>query len=390
MRTLKTRFQNNIKNIDFFNNLNSNSSKSKGLNLFNKLISKNFTVSNLNLSMKENNMFSNPNQKLGRKLIFYYNKIEYQTSLSADVDISLKEFLTIFANQYNFNNKNSEKKTYQDYQMFKNSRYAPNDFLITRVETNRDELSPLTLVDFDITYENFSARNITTYTNSIDAHSNKLQVYLNSFLDKTKITICNVDHIFSMIKNNPNYYLKNSNGLHQLAASLIGMDNPIGMFKFGVNFDLSNIDRREVKGVSVLRSQLNDLVIPLTVVKESESIFTSNNKVFDSNKKDSNIVANWNSAIVDNLDKIRKLTLKNNLNSNFGIVTDFETWKINYYVKPEGNFIESNLNYQSSLKYHIPLNSLNSSNDTYNNFVKIVKGITHINKKEARALNLNA
>lgn len=390
MRLLRIRAQNCFQNQTLLNKLFSSSLRINSSNSFNKTSSKNFSASKLNEAIKENKSLSSPHNKPAKKLLFYYNKIEYQTTLSADVDMSLKEFLTIFANQHNANNKSQEKKTYQDYQMFKNNRYAPNDFLITRLETSRDEPSPLTLVDFDITYDNFAARNITEYKNPLETHSNKLQVYLNTFLEKTKITSFDNSHVFSMVKNNPSYYLRNENGLHQLAASFIGVDNPIGMFKFGVNFDLSNIERREVKGISVLRSQMNDLVIPLTVVKGAENNFDSkSSKVSDSDKRDGNHVANWNNAIVDNLDKVRKLTLKYNIGSNFGIVTDFETWKINYYVKPEGNFIETNQNYQSSLIYHIPLASLNSSNDTYNNFVKIVKGITQINKKEAKALNLN-
>jgi len=387
MRTLGLSLHSSIKSINS-NKINTRISSS--LNefcLYNKFIIKNFSKSSLNQNIKENVIVSNSN-KTSKKLIFYYKKIEYQSTLSENADMSLKDFLTIFANQQNIIQKNSPQKSYKDFQMFKNGRYAPNDFYITRLETSREDPNPLTLVDFDINYKNFRYRNIDDFKIPIDSHSNRLQVYLNSFLKNTEINSFDNTHVFSMIQNNPNYYLKTEIGLYQLAASLIGVDNHNGIFKFGVDLDMSNIERSEVKGLHLLKSKVNDLVIPITIVKGSENII-SNKKLSYSNKKENQNVSEWNNSIVDNLDKIRKVSLKYNLHSNFGIVTDFETWKINYYAKPEDTFIETNENYQSSLKYDILLNNLTSSNDLYRNFIKIIKGITNMNKKEARSLNIN-
>lgn len=387
MRTLGLSLHSSIKSINS-NKINTRISSS--LNefcLYNKFIIKNFSKSSLNQNIKENVIVSNSN-KTSKKLIFYYKKIEYQSTLSENADMSLKDFLTIFANQQNIIQKNSPQKSYKDFQMFKNGRYAPNDFYITRLETSREDPNPLTLVDFDINYKNFRYRNIDDFKIPIDSHSNRLQVYLNSFLKNIEINSFDNTHVFSMIQNNPNYYLKTEIGLYQLAASLIGVDNHNGIFKFGVDLDMSNIERSEVKGLHLLKSKVNDLVIPITIVKGSENII-SNKKLSYSNKKENQNVSEWNNSIVDNLDKIRKVSLKYNLHSNFGIVTDFETWKINYYAKPEDTFIETNENYQSSLKYDILLNNLTSSNDLYRNFIKIIKGITNMNKKEARSLNIN-
>ncbi len=380
MRTLKNSIFNNYKNFSLLRNFVENPIKINNIYSTNTFNLRYFSETKLNQSSIVNPASTKPS----KKLIFYYKKIEYQSSMSTNVDMSLKQFLNIFAEQHNLTIKDSKpKKSYQDFEMFKNGRYAPLDFLITRLDTSRDDPNPLTLVDYDINNHNIGFRNITNYKNAIDFHSNKLQVYLNTFLEKTKISSFDNNHIFEMIKNNQTYYLKNPIGLHQLAASFIGVDNPNGIFKFDLDFDMNNIDRKSVKGINVLKSNTNHFIIPLTVVKGSENKFLN-----EKNLNEKEYLEDWNIAIVDNLDKIRKLSLKYKLKSNFGIVTDFETWKINYYALPAENMIENNDNYHSSLKYNINLSNLADSNDTYVNFVKIIKGISEMGYKEVKSLNL--
>lgn len=329
--------------------------------------------------------------KDSKKLIFYYKKIEYQLSLSSNANLSVKEFLNIFAKKYDIKFQNSlGSKSYKDFEIFKNGRYAPNEFLINKVDTRREDPSPFTLVDFDINFENLKYRNVKSYSNPIEAHSNKLQVFLNSFLNNVKVEKFDNNFIHNMIQKNTNYYLSNSTGLEQLAASFIGVDNPDGIFKFSQDLNLSNVDRGIVKNISFMKSNVNNFVIPLTVVKNAEKkleSIRSSLKISEYNKdKDYNL--NWNIAIVENLDKIRKITLKNNLAYNFGIVTDYETWQINFYVMPLENFIETDESYQSSLKYNINLRNLTHSDDNYYNFIKIVKGISQMSKKDAKSLEI--
>ena len=243
--------------------------KTKELNYFPYIVvKKNFSESYKTNLNQRTPLIQENLKETSKKITFYYRKIEYNSSLPSNVDISVKDFLNLFDQKYDFTPNSENKKNYQDYQIFKNGRYAPLDFLINRIDTYRDAPSPLTLIDFDLNFQNFSYRNITNYKNPIESHSNKLQVFLNTFLENTKVKQFDNNYIPKMLKTIPNF-VNDSNRLHQLAASLIGNDNTEGVFKTGVNIDLSNIDRKSLNNITTLRSNVNDFIIPLTLVKDS-------------------------------------------------------------------------------------------------------------------------
>jgi hypothetical protein len=319
----------------------------------------------------------NPISTVSSKILFFYRKIEFQTNLSKKADISIKDVLSIFAEQQNVKLLANEKKDYRDYQLIKDGRYGPNDFLINTIKSTREDKSPLTILDFDLNMNDLPSRNITNKKDLNDFHSNKFQVYLNNFLEKTQLGKFNNKKLLEIIKNNPEYYLQTEIGHNQIAASIIGVENNTSEFRFNENFDLSKIERKSISNVFLIKSLKNNLLIPITIVKNShlklEEILLDK-KIKENTNNNEEIL--WNEAIIGNFDKIRKISLCKNLKHNFGFVTDFETWRINYYKLPEDNLVEDENNYHSSLKYKINLNSLKWENDNYFNLVKIVKGIS--------------
>jgi hypothetical protein len=329
----------------------------------------------------------NPKSRTSSKIMFFYRKIEYQTILSKNADISIKEILSIFAEQQNVKLKANEKKDYRDYQIIKDGRYGPNDFLINTLKSTREDKSPLTILDFDLNMDDIKSRNFTNKTNLNDFHSNKLQVFLNNFLEKTQLKKFNNQKLLDIVKNNPEYYLKNEIGLYQIAASIIGVENNTSEFRFNENFDLTKIGRKSISNISLMKSLNNSLLIPITIVKNSQKKFEEilfdkkiKQNLNEINNQNQNIDEEklWNEAIIGNFDIIRKISLSKNIKHNFGFVTDFETWRINYYKLPEDNLVEDENNYHSSLKYKINLNSLKWDNENYFNLIKIVKGISGI------------
>lgn len=281
-----------------------------------------------------------------------FQNMEYKSTVPAGIQIN--KFLETFAK-----GRNTSRI---DYEIFKSGFYLPGDKNIDEIETSCSESDPLTIVEDTFTVKNMKYRRINHLSEPFNNHSNKFQEFLNTFLDK--YTIGNVDN------ENVLKYMKTVDSvkssefkLLQVVAMLL--KNSLKDIKLlsEYNLDMTEYNKHSENGLIILKTK-NDLVIPLSLVCDGE---------------------NFDDKIMKAFTTLKKVCLKERLNSSFGIITDLNRWKVICYHKTivdEKRKIECENDFLLSLKYDLGIGASSINDASYQILMRILTGISEVNQED--------
>lgn len=319
---------------------------------------------------------------LTKELFFKYQGIEYRSKLPEGVEISVQDFLNKFTKDaYGKYTAPDRSNTHKDFEIFKNGKYIPWKYLISEIPTATLEKNPLTVVDSTLTLDNIKFRGINHLRDGFNTHSNTLQLFLNSFLNKYSVNKENlatddIQRLIKAIKEVKNTSTKFNYLISSILSKIaLGERKRVSYFiKQNEHYDLNSVNFNDIKGIFVLESVINNCKIPVTIVNTDSFLA----------EKDNNLLSKeMNKALVTNLDLVRKLAIKNNLKYNFGVVTNLYKWKINLYRRPEEkSSLETENDYLTSLQYDLHLSDSHVDLDTFSILLKILKGLIYTTSKD--------
>ena len=288
-----------------------------------------------------------------KNVFFKFQNIEYR----ANVPLGLKvnEFLDTFGKDRPniMNSKNLE--------IFKNQFYIPFNHTLTDIETKSMETNPLTVIEDKFSVVNMRYRKINHLREPFNAHSNKLQDFLNIFLDKIKLEKLNTEDFIRYYKSVDK--IKSSNLKFSTIITLLLKNIVNGEFLSDYSIEMSEFDKTDEFNLLIIKTN-NNLYIPITLVLDG---------------------LNFDECIMKNFTILKKISLKYDINHNLGIITDLQKWKFSYYNRePSENnrLVESEKDFLLSLKYDLAIESNKINENTYNILMKIIKGITQVSHQE--------
>jgi hypothetical protein len=281
-----------------------------------------------------------------------FQNIEYKSSVPTGIKVN--DFLDTFAK--------GRKANRIDYEIFKSGYYLSGDKILDEVNTTCSENDPLTIVEDTFTVKNMKYRKINHLTEPYNTHSNKFQDYLNTFLEKYNVDKVNNDDIVKYVKTVDS--IKSSEfKLSQVVSMLL--KNCLKNIKVMNDYtlDMNGLDKKNENGLIILKTH-NDLKIPLSLVIDGD---------------------NFDEKIMKNFTTLKKLCLKEGVNSSFGIITDLNKWKVICYQKciVDGKRkIESEDDFLLSLKYDLGIGSSGVNETSYQILMKIITGISDIKQED--------
>ena len=342
-------------------------------------ISKNFTsTATPKLKIKSIKENSN-NLKIEYKPFYFkYQNIEFKADLPASVDQSLKEFLDYFGKDRSLFTKT--KLNCKNFEAYKGGKYLPLNFLLNSLNTHTNDSNALTILDEKLTLNNIRFRNLNHLRNPYESASQSLQTYLNGFLENVNLVENDwgADSIKSLLKSLGDARGNNPKLIIMVGSFLDKIKNASKDFKPSIqirnNFHLSmqEFNKTDKENLFLIENSQNGIKIPVNIVNY---------------KSEEEKTLKFSENIIDNLDTLRKISTKFNTTSNFGFVTDFYSWKINYYRKPDNNSVEDPFNYLTSLKYNLSISSEYVNENIYSILLKVLTGIINADPEKLNKEN---
>jgi hypothetical protein len=315
-----------------------------------------------------------------RDLFFNYQNVEHRAALPINYKQSFREFLEKFAEQ------RSDKKfnyTSKDFEIVKDGKYLKLDTNVDDLKTKAYDPKKLIILDDKLTINNLRFRNINNLSNPYEHVSHSFQDYIMNIVDNYELSTSKYDkkEIHKILKSLQNY---NSNSTKIIIAistyleylAKIGNNKRKNLdinFKTNFTLDLDKFNKYNKKGLIILDNK-NGLLIPFNIVSSR-------------NEEEKRIKFNY--EIIENFDTLKKISLKYNIQSNIGIVTDFQSWKFNYFKRPDNDELESKNNYLTSLKYELSITSEFVNEITFEILSKIVHNFISFDTNEINSLNFS-
>jgi hypothetical protein len=140
--------------------------------------------------------------------------------------------------------------------------------------------------------------------------------------------------------------------------------------------DVGKEDLKNILLMQNLKNVNNNSGIPINIITADKSLDEKSRiKLFEY-------------KIVENMNTLKKLSLKFNTKINFGIVTDLKNWRINFYRKPEGNLIETQNDYLTSLNYPLSVSQVDIDDNTYGILLKVIYGILSVDQSNLNEIKI--
>jgi hypothetical protein len=308
------------------------------------------------------------------EIFFQFYNVEYKSIIAKGKKTTVKDFLNLFGQQRgNLSSK--------DFELIKGNEYIKKTEIINNFETKPLEQNPLTIIEDKLTPKNVKFRNLQHLWNPLNFNSGPFQQFLSQFIldqggadNHNKILNIDTEGIlrhYRTINKIKSTNLKFSNLLRILLKSLNLK------FEYDYTLTLEEVDKHSETGLFVITAK-NGLIIPITMVLEP------NGEVLSDNSD-----ALFNQAVLNNLNLLRKFSLKNKNDFTFGITTDINRWKFSFYKKPVGSSLEGEDNFLLSQNYDLLINSNHLNTPTLSNLLRIINGLSNINIEKGIHFNTN-
>lgn len=308
-----------------------------------------------------------------KQFYFKHQNIEYKAHVPKNSNQTLQDFLENFARERSTSNT---QFNFRDFEVSRGHKYLNLSHNLNEIETSPNDKDPLTFLDSTLNISNINFRGLKHLSNPYTDSSQALQTYLNSFLDKVhpQMEKVNKDSIISSLKSFNTLDGNKSKTELVIVAILSQLQHAIPEknikldYKLNHKLDLTEINKNNLDDVFLIRNIYNDVHIPVTVLSPSRED-NYRNKKFDE-------------EIINNMDVLRKLAIKNKTILNFGIITDFQNWKFNLYHKPKDDFVEKPSDYLTSLKYSLSASTSDVSLNSLSIILRVLAGILTVDQKQ--------
>jgi len=308
-----------------------------------------------------------------KQFFFKHQNIEYKAQVPKRPNQTLKEFLETFAKERSTSVK---QYNYRDFEVCRCQKYLNLTKTINDLETTPNDKEPITILDSTLTLSNIKFRELRHLSHPFTDSSQALQVFLNSFLDKfhPDMEKLNKDSIITNLKSLQSLEKNKSKtenvitGIMNQLQNIFPDKNLKLEFMSNYKLDLSEYDKSDVEGAFIMRNVFNNVHIPVNILPPMQQ----------ENEK----ISRFNEEIINNMDILRKLAIKNNNILNFGVITDFHNWKINMYHKPKDDQLEKPNDYLTSLKYSLSVSAVDLSLNSISIILRVLAGILTVDQKE--------
>jgi hypothetical protein len=349
-----------LKNLYKRNILNFSTKFEKVFNYISNISSK--KISNTKLKIQEIKPFEKTEYKL-KDFFFKYRGNEYRSEIPIVVDQSFEEFLNFFAKK----ELTDQSKSFLDYEVSRAGHYLPKNLLVNSLKTKSEDKYPITVYEEQLTLENGVYRNLTHLKNPYETHSNTFQNFLSNFIDSEEIEAnqANIDNLRNLLRTLSNVKSTKSKQIIATGALLdIMRTSSNGKFLMDIKnnetIKLDHLNKSNKSNVILIFNRLTNSLIPINFVV---------------GKDQTELTENFNKEIMDNFDNLRRVYWINKKKTNFGIVTNFNIWKFNYYHKQAENLVEDIQSYHTSLKYKLEANSEFVDKNSLNIILKVLSGL---------------
>jgi hypothetical protein len=309
-----------------------------------------------------------------KQFAFKYQNIEYKAELPSNINQSLGEFLEFFAKDRAITLKQNINS--KSYEVTRNNKYIPHNAIVNTIKTKIADPFPVIILDDTLTQSNIRFREMSHLRFPYESSSQTLQTFLNGFLESIKIDTSKLekDYLKVLLKTLDDVK-GNKSKLFITIANLIQKIKTENSLEIKSNFNLklNEFYKNDKEGLILIENKINNLHLPINLVTY---------------KNEEEKVGNFDDAIIDNFDSLRKLSLKFNTRNNFGIVTDFYNWKFNFYQRPDGGVVEEEKDFLTSLKYDLSASSHHLSENNYLILLKVLTGIVTMDGEKMKNLKI--
>jgi len=343
-----------------------------------KILKKNFATSNIKLNTtKATNTFYNSEIEY-QNFYFKHQTMEYKAQIPKRPSQTILEFLDIFSKERSTGTK---QYTSRDFQVFRGEKYLKLTQTLNEIETSPSDKEPVVFLDSTLNISNINYRGLKHLSNPYEDSSQALQTFLNSFLDKIKVPLdkVNKESIISKLSSFTSLNGNKSKTESVIVAIISQLEqifpekNIKLEFKLNYNVDMTEFNRINIVDAFIIKNVNNNVEIPVNVLSP----------VNDENER----IKKFETEIINNMDILRKLAVKNNTILNFGIITDLHNWKINLYHKPKDDFLEKPSDYLTSLKYSLSASSTDISMNSLAIILRVLAGILTVDEKEVKKIS---
>ena len=304
---------------------------------------------------------------------FKYQNIEYRSQIPKNIDQSIKDFLDHFGKDRSSLVK--EQLTFRDFEMSRGGKYLPMNLLLNNIQTKSNDPSPLLIYEDKLSLNNIRFRNLDHLRHPYEASSQTLQTFLNEFIEAVYLKKIDTEFIKSLLKTLKDFKENQSKmviAIGSLFDKLKNIDSNDSNEKLNLEFvtnysiSLKSHNKRDKSNIFLLENRKNNMSIPINLVLGHHN--------------EEEKVRKFDYAIVDNFDSLRKISLAKNSKFNFGIVTDFHNWKINFYRRNESGLVEESQNYLTSLKYDLNASSEFVNDANFLILMRVLYGVINLNE----------
>jgi hypothetical protein len=348
----------------------------RSLNSLNSIKSHTLPFKNFSSNLKVKEIKPIEKSKIEMKDFFFkYHNIEYRSQIPKNIDQSIKDFLDHFGKDRSVLTK--EQLGFKDFEMSRGGKYLPINLLLNNINTKSEDTSPVFIHDDKLTLNNIRFRNLDHLRHPYEASSQSLQTFLNEFIETVSINHIDSEFIKTLIKTLKDFRDNQSKMVIAVGSLFEKVKNLDSNEKINLDFvtnysiNLKSHNKRDKSNIFLLENRKNNISIPI-------------NLVLSHNEEEK--VRNFDQAIVDNFDSLRKFSLAKNSKFNFGIVTDFHNWKINFYRRNENGLVENSKDYLTSLKYNLTVTSDFVNEANFLILMKVLYGV--INLDETKLQNV--